>query len=283
MSNMKSGKWSKEEHNYLRENWIKDGSVKVGKALNRNHRNVGCMANYLGLRSGWGDKPRFRRYAINGDIFKTWTMESAYLVGFILADGNITERAVGISSKDIELLEKAKKAFSSEHPIKKVHAKNLYRLRIGSKKIVSSLKSIGITENKSKTITLPIVPDAFFTDFLRGYIDGDGMIMYRPKRGFVVNITTGSPYILEDLSDSITRLFDVERHSPSTQTGKKGKTISTWYRLTYCGASAARICKAIYHKCDYLFLSRKRQSYFDYRDRPRSLDLRHNGNATKYK
>jgi len=282
---MKTGKWTDEEKDYLREHWVKDGSVKVGKALDRNHRNVGCAANYLGLRSGWGDKPRFRHYAVNEDIFKTWSRTSAYLVGLILTDGNINKggRAFNIASKDIELLEKTRKAFSSEHPITKCPDKDLHILSIGSIAIVRDLENIGILQNKSKTLTMPVVPPEYFFDFLRGYIDGDGMIVTRPKRGMHLKLSTGSPYILDDISDIITNMLDIERRNTKTCTGKRRETTSTWYELSYHGAAAVKICEAIYSHCDYLFLSRKYQAFVDYRDRPKNNGLRNNGNATRYK
>ena len=282
---MKTRNWTDEERDYLRKNFIKDGSVKCGKALDRNHRNVGCMAHYLGLRRGWGDRPRFRKYSIKHDIFKSWTMESAYLVGLILADGNISTegRSFSISSNDFELLEKSRNALESEHPIKDIPNKNLYILAIGHKGIVDDLEKIGITQNNSKTLSMPAIPEKYFFHFLRGYIDGDGMIVYRYKKGIHLKLCTGSPYILDNLSDTISNFLHIHRHKPAARTGKRRDTVSTWYELSYYGSNAAKICDAVYSHCDDLFLSRKRQAFIDYRDRPKTLGLRNNGNATKYK
>jgi len=278
---MKKGHWSPEEHEYLRNHYTKDGSINVGKFLNRSHRAVGCMARYLGLKRGWGNKPRYRKYAVNDQVFKTWSRVSAYLIGAILADGNIGEREFNIVSKDENWLKKIKSALKSEHPISVFTGQNTYRLRIGNKSMVNDLKSIGLTENKSKTLTLPDVPDRFFFDFLRGYIDGDGSIWYRPKKSLIIKITTGSPYILDDLSDTITKLLGIERHAPSVCVQKRHQGISTWYNLTYCGNCAANICEALYSNSSDLCLTRKKHAFLSYKNRSKR-DERSKGNASKY-
>jgi len=278
---MKTGHWTNEEITYLQDNYVKYGSVKVAKFLNRNKRAVGCMATYLGLRRGWGNS-RYRKYFVNINIFKEWTKKSAYLVGLILTDGNVTERELSIVSKDIELLEKAREAMSSEHPISPVTNQDMFRLRIGNKSMIADLKVIGITERKSKTVTLPKVPDNLFFDFLRGYLDGDGMLIHKPNKALVLKLSTGSPYILDDISKTITRLLEIDYHRPKTQTQKRRETFSTWYELTYCGLSASKICVAMYEHSDNLFLSRKYEAFTNYVNRPKNFGLRNNGNATKY-
>ena len=149
---------------------------------------------------------------------------------------------------------------------------------------VAKLKAIGITENKSKTLTLPGVPDDFFFDFLRGYIDGDGTVLFTKQGGLLVKVVTGSPNILDDLSDTITKLLGVERHNPATRTQKhwQTKTMCTWYEIIYCGQCATAICEAIYSHCGDLCLLRKRNNFLAYKNRPKKGG-RSNGNATKYR
>lgn len=276
---MKTGHWTKEEHDYLYTNYIEQGSVLVGEKLDRNPRSVACMAYHLGLKRGRGNTPRYRKYFVNENIFKTWTKESAYLVGLILTDGNIGEREFNIVSADIELLEKARKALGAEHPITK--SNNCFRLRIGHKNMVNDLKQIGITERKSLIAKLPKIPDSFFFDFLRGYTDGDGMIKF--SKGLTLKLCTGSPYLLDHISDTITRLLFIDRHEPKQTTQNRRDTISTMYNLVYCGQCAVTICEAMYAHAGNLFLSRKHKNFTDYINRSRTLGKRHEGNATKYK
>lgn len=277
---MKTGKWTNDEYDYVRAHFMEQTEREIGEALDRKPASVGCMAHWLGLHKGWG-KARSRTYAINDQIFKTWTPISAYLIGLILTDGNIQERIFSFASKDIELVEKFKNALSSFHPIKKDPKKDIYFLLIGHKKMVADLKAIGLTENKSKTVTLPEIPDNFFFDFLRGYVDGDGGIYNRFKWGLTLKLTTGSPFILDDISNTISRLLEIQKRDQAPKKGMKGNTECSWYELAYYGMGASMICEAMYEHCGTLFLSRKRQAFSDYLNRPK--DWRSNGNGTKYK
>lgn len=278
---MKSGHWSEEELDYLREKYVEHGSVEVGIQLDRNPRSVGCMAYYLGLRRGWGSI-RHRAYSVDAEFFKTWSSAMAYVMGVIVTDGNIGEREFNVVSNDQELLENVKKATSSNHRITKLTGQNTYRLRVGHKGMVNDLISLGITKRKSKTVTLPNVPDEFFFDFIRGYVDGDGMIKYSHGKAIVLKLTTGSPLILDNISSAITRLLGISYHAPQTRTQERREMISTWYELTYCGYCAAKVCEAMYKHSENLFLSRKHQAYINYINRPKDQGLRHNGGATKY-
>lgn len=107
----------------------------------------------------------------------------AYAVGLIATDGNLASsgRHISLVSKDIEQIENFLKTLeinslitlhkSSFNPKGKYYwvqfsSVNLYRFLVG----------IGLTPNKSLTLGKLSIPDEYFTDFLRGVIDGDGNI-----------------------------------------------------------------------------------------------------------
>jgi intein/homing endonuclease len=121
----------------------------------------------------------------NENFFKRWTPEMAYVLGFFAADGNMIKNKRGghfieFQITDGELLERIRELLNSNHKIticnRNKRCKTLYRLQIGSKIIYNDLLKLGLTPNKSKTIKLPIVPDKYFPNFLRGYFDGDGNV-----------------------------------------------------------------------------------------------------------
>ncbi len=109
----------------------------------------------------------------------------AYVLGFFSADGCITVNQRGshyfvLQIGDKELLEEIRRSLDSEHKItKRIHAKYqsiFYRLQIGSKEMCDDLRKIGLTENKTYSMSVPLVPSKYFPDFVRGYFDGDGNV-----------------------------------------------------------------------------------------------------------
>ena len=63
------------------------------------------------------------------------------------------------------------------------------------------LTSLGFKQNKSKTLSFPMVPKKYFSDFVHGYFDGDGCVYfkrhYAKDRGkerwvFQTSFTSGS-------------------------------------------------------------------------------------------
>ncbi|MFC1675121.1 LAGLIDADG family homing endonuclease [Candidatus Omnitrophota bacterium] len=104
-----------------------------------------------------------------------------YLVGLITSDGCLSSdgRHIDITTSEREFLEGLKNRLKL---VCKIGIKNkgmnnqAYRFQIANKNFYDFLLSIGLTPSKSLTIKELAVPDEYFTDFLRGLIDGDGCI-----------------------------------------------------------------------------------------------------------
>ena len=111
----------------------------------------------------------------------------AYVLGFFCADGSLTVNPRGGNYMDFhiidkELLQEIRKSMSSTHKLveRKRHINEtwsrIYRLQIGSKEMCNDLRSLGVHEQKTHTMTVPNVPAKYFGEFVRGYFDGDGNV-----------------------------------------------------------------------------------------------------------
>lgn len=121
-----------------------------------------------------------RKYELNENVFDYADTEaSAYWIGFLLADGNVSGNAVSLtlSSKDRNHLIKLKKFLESSHPIFDYETKGFpySRLLFTNKHLALSLSKFGIVNKKTFNVSLPIqVNKEFWPDLIRGYVDGDG-------------------------------------------------------------------------------------------------------------
>ncbi|MFA5084815.1 MAG: LAGLIDADG family homing endonuclease [Candidatus Omnitrophota bacterium] len=104
-----------------------------------------------------------------------------YLVGLITTDGCLSSdgRHINITSKDETYLIKLKSELGLNNKIgikNRDRANKAYQIEFANRNLYDFLLSLGLTPAKSLTQDEVIVPDEFFSDFLRGVIDGDGCI-----------------------------------------------------------------------------------------------------------
>ena len=121
-------------------------------------------------------------YNINPAFFSKWTAEMAWVLGFFVADGNLSKgrNYIRFSQKTPEILEKIRNTMQSSHPIKEVeggYGNKAYVLGISNSLITHDLIKLGMTSNKSRTIKFPYVPDDYIRHFIRGCWDGDGCVI----------------------------------------------------------------------------------------------------------
>lgn len=119
---------------------------------------------------------------LNEDYFNEIdSPNKAYILCFIYADGNInkTNLTITIAERDMEILNFIKKEleFNGEIKVRKIKNNNYASLIISRKKLIDDLKKIGVVENKTYiSKELPIIPNIYIRDMIRGLFDGDGSI-----------------------------------------------------------------------------------------------------------
>lgn len=107
------------------------------------------------------------------------TEAKAYWLGFLYADGGVTERRLSINLKetDREHIERFQQAIGSTHKIYPTTKGTCARVDISSTELVRDLRRHGIMPNKTLTLMPPVGLDKNLEPaFIRGYWDGDGSI-----------------------------------------------------------------------------------------------------------
>ena len=145
-----------------------------------------------------------------------WSREISYLLGLITSDGNLRKNSnhIKISSNDYDLLVDIRNIICDKITGTKLKIyKNLcrrngnvytnYTYEFSSKKFYQFCLFIGLIPNKSLLLKDLWIPSEYFSDFLRGEIDGDGNfnISKRPHIHYIsIRIFSGSKTYLDWLN-----------------------------------------------------------------------------------
>lgn len=190
----------------------------------------------------------------------------SYILGFLYADGNIskTKRGthfVAIYTADKHILVAMRKCFLSDHKIseRKSATGTVYRIQVGSKEWFSDVGKLGLFPNKTMRMQLPIVPNEYFGDFIRGYFDGDGNVWSglinkhrkTPTKILQAVFTSGSHEYLKSLCET---LQSKGIQGGSLYVPKKGN----YARLVLSSKDALKLYKIMYNAPHKLFLKRKK-------------------------
>lgn len=201
---------------------------------------------------------------INEKFFDTWTEKSAYIFGYITADGCLTESKghlrVSMSSKDKELLEQIKEALESEHGINEY--KGQYSYVIHRPEIVNRLVEMGLQRRKSREGTFPEVPQEYLRHFIRGYFDGNGaFVLEKHKRDgkrFVSAFSFGSGEFGEGLSEALHSLG--LRKAPVHYREKRETSFGDSYQIRFYVRDTRKLAELMYEDAT-IFLKRKKDKW----------------------
>ncbi len=134
------------------------------------------------------------RYRVDETFFDTIdTEDKAYWLGFLTADGTIGDDFVmlALQEKDIDHLHKFTASLRSNHPVRlkentlKGKVYHCGEVWIGSTRLVTALKRLGVGERKSFVVSpCEQVPVDLLSHYWRGVFDGDGFITRKQSRLF---------------------------------------------------------------------------------------------------
>jgi hypothetical protein len=202
-----------------------------------------------------------RRYVLNEGAFDTLTEETAYWIGFLLADGCVVRPARGapvlslnLSAVDREHVERFRSFLGSAHPIKEAPGHGfatapMVQLLIPSRRLAASLASYGVVPRKSKIAS---ASDVLCENrhFWRGVVDGDGWVSVRRfnKYRYLGVGLVGSPQLVAQFA-AFCRAHSTTRASVREDRGTAkfcllGSAASAMLSILYTDASVALVRKA---------------------------------------
>ena len=193
--------------------FIKRTSIEIEKKVCQDYQTGNYSSRELGIKYSLSKTcilkileryniPKVNRRLVNNNLDVHYfdnidTEEKAYFLGFIFADGSISndEFFLDINEKDIEMLLRIREEIHSNCKIttRKKGNSMMSRIAIKNKVFCSSLSQYGIIENKTKmTSHLPVekIPKIFYKDFLRGLIDGDGWVIKTKQNLYKIGYVT---------------------------------------------------------------------------------------------
>jgi len=184
-------------------------------------------------------------------IDTTWSPSFAYTIGIIATDGNLSPdgRHINITSKDSQLLETIKSIMNLKNKIGRKGSgssvgKKYFCLQFGNIDFYRFLLQIGLTPAKSKTLGALSIPDAYFFDFFRGCIDGDGSISitFHPESKhpqLKIRLVSASEAFVLWIKETITRQLEM-------MGGWIYKSPQKMYTLSYGKADSIRLINSMY-------------------------------------
>lgn len=198
----------------------------------------------------------------NDSFFTKLNPISAYWLGFIATDGTLSDRdknvTIALNKRDIGHLYKFVKAVKSNAQVGYIKSNDSVRVSIYSKPLFDSLIKLGITPNKSLTITQVNVASSLMSHFIRGVFDGDGWINGREVTHVQFGIAGNKPF-LQQIQDIFIRRCNVNkvRLYPLPPSGRA-------CRLQYTGSQIFKILNFLYkNSSSQTRLDRKYQGMLD--------------------
>ncbi|OXB94766.1 LAGLIDADG family homing endonuclease [Parageobacillus galactosidasius] len=204
-----------------------------------------------------------KKYQVNENFFKTWTEESAYILGWIMSDGCINyipqkKYEIRFELADLEAIQKIRKAMGSNHPIRERNDKGskLYGLYINSKKLVKQLLDLGVHPNKAKRLNWPNIPKEYEKDFIRGFFDGDGSVRINNKKNNRKQLTSFFGSICKPFLEKLGQVLrDEIELIPKIYEDTPG-----FYKLHYGGKESHALYRYMY-KDATIYLNRKKEKF----------------------
>ena len=210
----------------------------------------------IGRKHSNETRSKMRTCSLNEAAFDIITEESAYWIGFLMADGNISYKreipviALYLKESDLPHLEKFRMFVGSSHKIghyvNKIWGNTSYSLSFSSEKIANRLAEYGIVRRKCFIGKSTGLEDN--RHFWRGIIDGDGHLGVYPRKTSVGTIrpipyisVTGNLYLCNQFKSFLESALNLSM--PNIVASKKS------YAFSVSDHRALKAIKLLYEGC----------------------------------
>lgn len=255
--------FSDEQIEYIKEHYKDMTYSQIAKKLGFTDEQIRTKVSHLGLRKT-REFNKMYFHVIDNPI-------KAYYIGLIYADGCLIynnriesrtyELSIKLQSEDKYILEIFNQELGGVHKIThynpvlktingvKTTSHDADAIRVYSKQIVSDLIDLGVLPNKTQKNNYPTIPDKYFMDFLRGYIDGDGCFSNN-KSCYILHITCANRQPLEWIKEKLKKDYEIKTQIYKLQERK--------YRLMCTNKSSmSKLVNLLYYSPDVICLKRK--------------------------
>ncbi len=211
---------------------------------------------------------------LNQNFFKIWTEQMSYILGYIVADGCITVSkdrknrpfSLNITSIDKKHLYNLRKALSSNHKISKKSgsaANKVYQLQIRNQVLANDLINLGIMPRKTSNLNPIKVPEKYFSDFVRGFFDGDGTVYIYKVNGvpqIKAEFISVSSSFFSEFSQWLCRSLGIQTKSIHQTIDKRGERMIR-YGIHFYIDDCEKLADFMYGNSSSLYLLRKRKVF----------------------
>lgn len=172
------------------------------------------QASSLGFKREVASSKRASNTKHDDFLFTGWSERSAYILGYLEADGYIQKRnskytpSVSItfctSNKDLEYLKKLKEWVGFQGPIltRNHHLSNGKTYQTNAFIVCSRSWKDFLEKNLRKGKIPNDIPSNLIHHYIRGYFDGDGSVYFQENSTFV-NFVSSSETLLEEIKEKI--------------------------------------------------------------------------------
>ena len=227
---------------------------------------------------------------VNENFFKTWTPEMSYVLGFVVADGCVGVKRIrkkdgvknyyfNITSKDRLHLEYIKKAMNAHQKIYSKRSsytqrKDYYFIQIGHQEICKDLLRLGIYPRKTYNLNPIKVPDKYFSDFVRGFFDGDGTVYILKVNGtpqIKAEFVSSSLSFIKEFNTQLCKDLDIPEKAIHQELPRRKDQKLIRYSICFYIDDCERLNRFMYRDSPTLYLPRKRQIF----EKWKSIERRH--------